>query len=123
MVRSKTRNESYSSYIYKVLKNVRAEKGKVDEKYSDVGISSKAMNIMVAYVDDCFSRIAAEAGKLTRKNGRSTLGAREIQTAVRLCLPPDFAKFAVSEGTIAVKKIQGKLKSDPPPGTFMELPN
>jgi len=37
-------------------------------------------------------------------NKRSTVGSREIQTAVRLLLPVELAKHAVSEGTKAVTK-------------------
>ena len=37
-------------------------------------------------------------------NRRSTITSREIQTAVRLLLPGELAKHAVSEGTKAVTK-------------------
>ena len=92
--RSKKRKESYSIYIYKVLKQV----------HPDTGISSKAMSIMNSFVNDIFERIASEAGKLARYNGKSTLTSREIQTGVRLSLPGELAKHAVSEGTKAVTK-------------------
>ena len=49
-------------------------------------------------------RIAVEAGKLVRYNKKGTLSSREIQTAVRLILPGELAKHAVSEGTKAVTK-------------------
>ena len=92
--RSKKRVESYASYIYKVLKQVHPE----------TGISKKGMSVMNSFINDIFERIAAEAGKLARYNGRSTLTSREIQTAVRLTLPGELAKHAVSEGTKAVTK-------------------
>jgi len=88
------RTESYSSYIYKVLKQV----------HPDTGISRRAMNIMNSFIGDVFERIASEAGKLARYNKKSTLTSREIQTAVRLVLPGELAKHAVSEGTKAVTK-------------------
>ena len=90
----KTRKESYSSYIYKVLKQV----------HPDTGISSKAMSIMNSFVNDIFERIANEASKLSNHNGRSTISSREVQTSVRLLLPGELAKHAVSEGTKAVTK-------------------
>ena len=90
----KKRKESYSIYIYKVLKQV----------HPDTGISSKAMNIMNSFVNDLFERIAAEASKLAHYNKRSTISSKEIQTAVRLLLPGELAKHAVSEGTKAVTK-------------------
>ena len=92
--KSKKRTESYSSYIYKVLKQV----------HTDTGISSKAMSIMNSFINDAFERIAVEAGKLVRYNKKGTLSSREIQTAVRLILPGELAKHAVSEGTKAVTK-------------------
>ena len=92
--RAKTRKESYSLYIYKVLK----------QTHPDTGISQKAMSIMNSFVNDIFERIASEASKLAAYNKKSTISAREIQTAVRLILPGELAKHAVSEGTRAVTK-------------------
>ncbi|KAK0420319.1 hypothetical protein QR680_014614 [Steinernema hermaphroditum] len=90
----KSRKESYSVYVYRVLKQV----------HPDTGISSKAMSIMNSFVNDVFERIAGEASKLAHYNKRSTIASREIQTAVRLILPGELAKHAVSEGTKAVTK-------------------
>lgn len=92
--RHRKRRESYSIYIYKVLKQV----------HPDTGVSSKAMNIMNSFVNDIFERIAAEASRLALYNKKSTITSREIQTAVRLLLPGELAKHAVSEGTKAVTK-------------------
>jgi histone H2B len=64
----------------------------------------KAMSIMNSFVNDIFERIAAEASRLAHYNKRSTITSREIQTAVRLLLPGELAKHAVSEGTKAVTK-------------------
>ncbi|XP_067880505.1 histone H2B 1/2-like [Heterodontus francisci] len=92
--RRKSRKESYSIYIYKAMKQV----------YPDTGISSKAMSIMNSFVNDIFERIEGEASRLAHYNKRSTISSREIQTAVRLLLPGELAKHAVSEGTKAVTK-------------------
>lgn len=92
--KKRRRIESYSSYIYKVLKQV----------HPDTGISRKAMSIMNSFINDIFERIAVEAGRLSRYSGRQTLSSREVQTAVRLILPGELAKHAVSEGTKAVTK-------------------
>ena len=59
---------------------------------------------MNSFVNDIFERIAGEASKLATLNGRSTISSREIQTSVRLLLPGELAKRAVSEGTKAVIK-------------------
>ncbi|XP_076150458.1 histone H2B 1/2-like [Alosa pseudoharengus] len=92
--RRRTRKESYGIYIYKVLKQV----------HPDTGISSKGMGIMNSFVKDIFDRIAGEASRLAHISKRRTISSREIQTAVRLLLPGELAKHAVSEGTKAVTK-------------------
>ena len=92
--RKKKRKESFAIYVYNVLKQV----------HPDVGISSKAMSIMNSFVNDVFERIANEASRLCKQNNKHTVSSREIQTAVRLLLPGELAKHAVSEGTKAVTK-------------------
>jgi len=67
------------------------------------------MSIMNSFVNDIFERIAAESGRLARYNKRNTITSREIQTAVRLLLPGELAKHAVSEGTKAVTKYNATL--------------
>lgn len=98
--RSRSRKETYSSYIYKVLKQV----------HPDTGISNKAMSILNSFVNDIFERIASEASKLASYNKKSTISSREIQTSVRLILPGELAKHAVSEGTKAVTKYSSSSK-------------
>jgi len=98
------RVETYSSYIYKVLKQV----------HPDTGISRRAMSIMNSFVNDVFERLASEATKLVRQNKRTTLSSKEIQTAVRLMLPGELAKHAVSEGTKAVTKYNTATAHDKP---------
>jgi len=92
--RRKVRKETYSSYIYKVLKQV----------HPDTGISNKAMAILNSFVNDIFERIATEASKLAAYSKKSTISSREIQTAVRLILPGELSKHAISEGTKSVTK-------------------
>eukprot|EP00817_Percolomonadidae_sp_ATCC50343_P007458 CAMPEP_0117418302 /NCGR_PEP_ID=MMETSP0758-20121206/110_1 /TAXON_ID=63605 /ORGANISM="Percolomonas cosmopolitus, Strain AE-1 (ATCC 50343)" /LENGTH=130 /DNA_ID=CAMNT_0005198723 /DNA_START=32 /DNA_END=424 /DNA_ORIENTATION=+ len=92
--RTRKRQETYSTYIYKVLKQV----------HSEMGISNKAMNVMNSFIQDIFERIAQQAAHLVRISGNKTLSSREIQTAVRLILPGELAKHAISEGSKAVNK-------------------
>ncbi|EHH50253.1 hypothetical protein EGM_01057 [Macaca fascicularis] len=123
--RKRSRKESYSVYVYKVLKQVPP----------DTGISSKAMGIMNSFVNDIFERIAGEASRLAHYNKRSTITSREIQTAVRLLLPGELAKHAVSEGTKAVTKYTssklggsvstkpgGSEDRQPPPSQLSAMP-
>ncbi|KAH8925331.1 histone H2B [Atractiella rhizophila] len=90
--RKKSRKESYATYIYKVLKQV----------HPDTGISNKGMMILNSFVNDIFE--PSEASKLASYNKKSTISSREIQTAVRLILPGELSKHAISEGTKSVTK-------------------
>ncbi len=88
------RSRSYSTYIMKLIKQI----------HPTMGISKRGMSILDSIANDTFSRIAEEAARLTRYGNKGTLGSREIQTAIRLVLPGELAKHAVSEGTKAVTK-------------------
>ncbi len=90
----KKRGETFSVYIYRVLKQVHPE----------TGISKKSMSIMNSFINDIFEKVAGESSRLVRYNKKHTLSSREVQTAVRLILPGELAKHAVSEGTKAVTK-------------------
>ena len=90
----KKHTESYLSYIYKVHKQM----------HPDTGISKKGISIMNSFINDIFGRLAGEAGKLAIYSKKATLSSREIQTSVRLMLPGELAKHAVSEDTKAVTK-------------------
>jgi histone H2B len=92
--RKASKSETYKVYLYKVLKQV----------HPDTGVSSKAMSILNSLMNDMFDKIATEASKLARITKKPTITSREIQTAVRLVLPGELAKHAVSEGTKAVTK-------------------
>lgn len=87
-------------YIYKVLKQV----------HPDTGISSKAMSVMNSLINDIFERLAAEAARLTTISNRQTMSSREIQSAVRLSMPGELSKHAISEGTKAVSKYTSNRK-------------
>jgi len=72
--------------------------------HPEVGASKKAIAVLNSAINDVFERITTEAGRLARYNKKATLSSREVQTAVRLVLPGELAKHAVSEGTKAVTK-------------------
>jgi histone H2B len=86
--------EEYSMYIYKILKQI----------HPDCEVSSKAMSIMNSFINSIFERLMTEASQLASANGSSTISSREIQAAVRLLLPDELAKHAISIGTKAVTK-------------------
>ncbi|CEQ40410.1 SPOSA6832_02031, partial [Sporobolomyces salmonicolor] len=77
--RKKKCKEAYSSYIYKVFKQVHPD-------------------------------TATEAGKLASYNKKCTISSREIQTSVRLVLPGELSKHAISEGTKAITKSSSDTK-------------
>lgn len=97
--RKKRRTRGFGNYIWRVRKQV----------HPDLGISVKAVQMMSDFVVDIMDRIGSEAGLLAKKSGRRTMTSREIQTAVRLVLPGELAKHAVSEGTKAVTKYNASL--------------
>ena len=128
---SKKAVESYKIYIYKVrypvlkmlhvqfdldtvsaydeprsiiLTDLDLELQVLKQVHPDTGISSKAMSILNSFIADIFEKIAVETASLARYNKKPTVTSREIQTAVRLILPGELAKHAVSEGTKAVTK-------------------
>ncbi|WZZ66121.1 hypothetical protein YC2023_077491 [Brassica napus] len=64
------------------------------------------MRIMNSFINDIFEKLAQESLKLARYNKKPTITSREIQTAVRLVLPEELAKHAISEGTNALCLIE-----------------
>ncbi|ELU35579.1 Histone domain-containing protein [Rhizoctonia solani AG-1 IA] len=79
------------------------------------------MAILNSFVNDIFERIATEASskhstcsnrfvfltsylELASYSKKSTISSREIQTSVRLILPGELSKHAISEGTKSVTK-------------------
>jgi histone H2A len=88
---SASRTRSYSVYIYKVLKQV----------HNDTGIRNRATAVMNGLVHALIEEIGA---KVNVFRGKATITSRDVQTAVRLALPGELAKHAVSEGTKAVTK-------------------
>jgi len=92
--RKRGRVQSYSTYLYQVLKQV----------HPDAKLRSRSRKILNSFINDLFERIAGEAGRVSMKDGKKTLDSRDIQAAVRLVLPGELAKHAVSEGTKAVTK-------------------
>ena len=66
--RHRTRTETFSVYIYRVLKQVHPE----------TGVSKRSMSIMNSFINDIFEKIALEASRLVRYNKKHTLSSREI---------------------------------------------
>jgi len=86
--------QSFSLYIYKVLKSIA----------NDVGISRKGMAVVNSLVTDMFEQIAVESSKLVRYTGKKTLSSNDVQAAVKLLLPPDLGSHAIMEATKSLNK-------------------
>lgn len=99
--RKRRRVETFSTYIYKILRQVDPS----------TGISSKAMAVMNSFIHDIFERLASESSKLARFDKRRTLSSRQIQTAVRLILPGELARHAVNEGAKAMSSFSKMQKN------------
>jgi len=65
------------------------------------------MMMMDSFVADMFHRIAEEAQTLVSRSSRTTMNVRDVQTAIRLVLPGELQKHAVSEGTKSVVRFPG----------------
>jgi histone H2A len=101
--RHRARKYTFSTYIYKVLKQVHPE----------LGASSKGMLVLNGMCQSLIAKLMSVANELCQKNKKQTITTREIQTAVRMCLPGELAKHGVSEATKAVTKWTPKEQKAP----------
>ena len=92
--RTKRHYTGWATYIRKILKQV----------HPDQGIGSEALGSVEALIDDSLAQIVSATNALVARGDRKTLDSRLVQAAVRLCIPGELAKHAVSEGTKAVEK-------------------
>ena len=88
---------SFKSYIFRVLKQVAPK----------TAISRNSMSILNGFANDLFEKVATEAGSIARYSKKTTMTAREVQAAVRLILPGELCKHAITEGTKAVTNLEG----------------
>ncbi|MCE0480530.1 hypothetical protein HAX54_037471, partial [Datura stramonium] len=98
----------------KVLRRRREIKGRQEAAYTpETRRRRKELNARLrptrstssSFINDIFEKLAQESSRLARYNKKPTITSREIwETAVRLVLPGELAKHAVSEGTKAVTK-------------------
>ncbi|KAF9608140.1 hypothetical protein IFM89_007526 [Coptis chinensis] len=72
-----------------------------------------AVGVVNDFIEDMSEKLPEEAGRLARYNGKCTITGREIQSAVRLVLPGELAKFAITDGTKAVSKFISPKKASP----------
>jgi histone H2B len=90
----KKKSKQFELYIYRVLKQVHP-----DTRIS--GNVSRQLNSLLSIIADEISKLAYT---LMLEQQKVTISSREIQSVVRLIIPGEMAKHAVSEGTKAVTK-------------------
>ncbi|XP_022348347.1 late histone H2B.L4-like [Enhydra lutris kenyoni] len=90
--RRRRSHNSFATYFPRVLKQV----------HEGLSLSNKAVSVLDSFVKDIFERVADEASRLASSTQRTTITSREIQTAVRLLMPGEIGKHAVSEATKAI---------------------
>ncbi|XP_078420560.1 histone H2B type 1-A-like [Cetorhinus maximus] len=100
----KSRKQSYSTYVYRVLTQV----------HPSTRNSFKAMSVINSFVVNIFECIASEASHLIHYDKRHTISAREIWSVARLMLSGELVKRAVSEGTKVVTKYTNTVLVDHP---------
>ncbi|XP_027465047.1 late histone H2B.L4-like [Zalophus californianus] len=96
--RHRRRLDSFATYFTRVLRHV----------HEGLRLSQEAVSVMDSFVKDIFGRIAEEASRLACSTKRSTITTMEIQTAVRLLLPGEIGKHAMSEAVKAVIRFYGR---------------
>ena len=85
---------SFLTFLDKILKQVHPDTG-------ITGVAKGELNAVVYYIGKA---LADKAEFAARQAQKSTVTSREIQTAVKLVIPGELAKHAISEGTKAVTK-------------------
>ena len=89
----KERKVNMRRAIARTLKNI----------HPTLTISSKAMEVMNDLLMDALWKLSDTAGGLMNQTGaRKTMDSRTIQCAVKLALPGQLVKHAISEGNKAV---------------------
>ena len=85
---------SFGSYIQKVLKQV----------HPDTGLAGEALAALINMVKILLKRLVAGINEIMTRSGGQTISSRTVSLAVRLILPKELAKHAVSEGVKACTK-------------------
>eukprot|EP00584_Thalassiosira_punctigera_P010334 CAMPEP_0172526100 /NCGR_PEP_ID=MMETSP1067-20121228/1098_1 /TAXON_ID=265564 ORGANISM="Thalassiosira punctigera, Strain Tpunct2005C2" /NCGR_SAMPLE_ID=MMETSP1067 /ASSEMBLY_ACC=CAM_ASM_000444 /LENGTH=138 /DNA_ID=CAMNT_0013309539 /DNA_START=69 /DNA_END=485 /DNA_ORIENTATION=- len=97
----KSTKPSFSTYIYRVLK----------ETHPEIGITKKSMGIMNDFVIDMMDKIASEAKTDLAISGKEkTLREWHVNTATKLVLPGELKKHGVNEGTKAIRNFNANRK-------------
>jgi histone H2A len=94
---------SFKPYIQIVLKQV----------HPDTAINSSALNMVNSMAEIIAKKVMSNANRMALHSELKTISSREIQSAIRVCLPGELGKHAVSEGVKAVTKFVSAGIRDP----------
>lgn len=83
---------NFDIYLNKVLKQV----------HPDIHITSDARISLNVMIHELARNLCGRISSLMRDGNKATVSSREVQSAIRLHMPGELAKHAVSEGTKAV---------------------
>jgi len=92
--------DSFNTYIYKILADI----------HPNVRINNKAITHMNNIIKCLGNEIADKAFNIFYDNKRKTITSVDIQTATRLVLSRDIAKYATDEGIKACTKFYATLQ-------------
>ena len=82
---------TYAVYIYRAMKAV----------VEDASVTKNSMAVLNSLCVDLAKRIIIDAAELTKYSKRSTIGARDIETATRLIMPGELGMHAMANGSRA----------------------
>lgn len=97
-------------YIKRVLKQVQPDHGIATDAAIQLNSLLNVVGIRIAKKASFLCSNEMTRDELRQKKGAGTCSSRGIQAGVRLVLPGELAKHAVSEGTRAVTKYTSALK-------------
>ena len=95
-----TKEERLQRYIFKILKTCDA-----DYDLNNEATTTTINSIML----DLYSNVSKEAAELSRRRCKSVLGAQDVQTTVKLRLPGEICKYALSEAAKALVKYRSSI--------------
>eukprot|EP01063_Lacrimia_lanifica_P008576 TRINITY_DN15653_c0_g3_i1.p2 TRINITY_DN15653_c0_g3~~TRINITY_DN15653_c0_g3_i1.p2 ORF type:complete len:140 (+),score=47.92 TRINITY_DN15653_c0_g3_i1:67-486(+) len=100
VAKPKKRERTFKGYIHKLLRAKKPKKA----------ITAKGMLIMNAFVTDLFERLAAEAARLSEHAGVKTLSSKVMIAAVKMQLPEEMAKQALTQAAKNVGLYARRIK-------------
>ena len=93
-IKKEDRLQNFKSYLFRILKKAEPD---------EAGISKDAMTIMNSILLQVYRKVTFNVAQL---NMGETMTGKDIQTAVKLCIPGELGKHAMQEATTALMKYQ-----------------